>query len=124
MSRYFVVLYLDSFSTTTSGDMSGQGEFYFKCKGHRYPNDGHVKLGENETFDPEPNLVFYSALTENKEVEVDIQVMESDRLRDDKFIDYKNKFPVRATNETLVIKDKKGKCTLKVILRIEEARNW
>ena len=123
--RYFTVLYLDSFYTSTSGDALGKGEFYFKCNGNRYPNKGVIKLGKGQKFDPEPNPVFYTSLTDgDSDLKLDIEVWEEDPGRDDKFIDQVLKYKVNAMNQTIELKDKKGKCVLKLILKIEEAKEW
>ena len=124
MTRYFVVLYLDAFTTKVSGDIGGEGEFYFKCNGQRYPNKGVIKLKKNETFDPEPNPVFYTALTDDKDVKFDIEVWEEDKGRDDKFIDQNVKYPIKPTEEKIELHDKKNKCSLKLVLKIAQAEKW
>jgi hypothetical protein len=126
MARFFVVAYLDSFVSTTSGDIGGQGEFYFKCNGKRYPDKGVIKLKANEMYDPEPNPVMFTALMESSEkrVKFDFEVWEEDPGRDDKFLDQKLEFPLTPMNQTLELKDKKNKVNLKLNVKIADAGKW
>ena len=126
MVRFFVVAYLESFISRTSGDMGGgQGEFYFKCNGKRYPDKGVIKLKAGEHFDPEPNPVFYTELGDGgKEVKFDFEVWEEDRGRDDKFLDKEFKLKIGQMNQTFDLTDKKQKVDLKVKIRMDEAKNW
>ena len=126
MTRFIVCAYLESFFTKDTGDIGGKGEFYFKCNGKRYPDIGEIQLGKNQTFDPEPNPVFYTALVDagKKEVKFDVEVWEADPGRDDKFIDKEFKLPLKTMNETVVLSDKKNRCQVKIVVKMEEAKNW
>jgi len=126
MTRWFVVCYLDKFISKSTGDIGGEGEFYFKCNNKRFPDKGVIKLKKMEMFDPEPNPIFYSALMEDKDKEVkfDVEVWEEDPGRDDKFIDQEFKIKLAPMNETKVLTDKKGKCQITLVIKIEEAKNW
>jgi hypothetical protein len=126
MTRFYIVAYLDSFFTKTSGDIVGQGEFYFKCNGKRFPDIGVIQLKANESFDPEPNPVMFAAILDEskKEVKFDFEVWEEDPGRDDKFIDQVIKFPIRQMNQTVELKDKKGKCALKLVIKMDPAPKW
>ena len=122
MTRYFVTAYLDSFFTQDSGDIAGKGEFYFKCNKKRYPDVGFIQMKKGQTFDPEPNPVMYSAVLDDKtkEVKFDLEVWEEDPGMDDKFIDKNFHYPLRPTHETFELTDKKEKCKLKLVVKIEE----
>jgi len=126
MTRWWIVCYLDKFYTKVSGDIAGEGEFYFKCNGKRFPDKGVIKLKKNETFDPEPNPILFSALLEDKDKEVkfDVEVWEEDPGRDDKFIDQEFKIKLAPMNEKKTLMDKKQKCQLDLVIKIEEAKNW
>jgi hypothetical protein len=126
MARYYVSVYLDSFISTKSGDIVGKGEFYFKCNSKRFPDKGTINLGANQLFDPEPNPTFYTALVEEKEkkVKFDIEVWEEDPGLDDKFLVKKFEYPIKTMNETIVLKDPKGICQLKLILKMQETKDW
>jgi hypothetical protein len=126
MARFFVQVYLQSFYTEDSGDIAGEGEFYFKINGTRYPNKGIIKLGKKETFNPNPAPVFYTAIVDGKEKElkVDFEVWEDDIGRDDKFLDQKIKINVAPQSQVLELRGKKKPCILKLIVNVAETRNW
>lgn len=127
MARFYVNVFLDAFKTNVSGDLVGEGEFYFKCNDSRFPDDGEIKLGKEEVFNPKPNPSIYTAMVDSKEKEVKlkIKVKEADPLKDDTFINEKLMFPLKPTNDhAFELKDKKGRCILKCILNIVEAKNW
>lgn len=125
MTRFFVVAYLEAFVARESGDMGGQGEFYFKSNGKRYPDKGVIRLKAGEHFDPEPNPVLYTELGDSgKEVKFDFEVWEQDRLRDDKFLDKEFKLKIGQMNQTFELTDKKQRVELKVKIRMEDAKDW
>ena len=127
MTRYFAVVYLDSFISADKGDVIGAGEFYFKCNGKRYPDKGVIKLKQDQLFDPEPNPVFWTVIAVDddvKEIKLDFEVWEDDIGRDDKFIDEEIKVPLKITQQNLELKGKKKDCSLKVVLKISETQIW
>lgn len=126
MARFFVVAYLESFVSRESGDMGGgQGEWYFKCNGKRYPDRGVIRLKAGQHFDPEPRPVFYTELADrNKEIKFDFEVWEEDKGRDDKFLDKEFKLKVDTMNQTFELTDKKQRVDLKVKVRMEESKDF
>jgi hypothetical protein len=124
--RYFVNAYLDSFYTKTSGDVAGKGEFYFKSNKKRYPDVGEIHLGKNEYFNPPVKPTIYTALVEDKakEIKFDFEVWEADPGLDDKFLDKEFKLPLKLTNQTFDLVDKKGKVNLKVLITIQDAGKY
>jgi hypothetical protein len=126
MARYFINLYLDSFVSQDSGDITGDGEFYFKCNGRRYPNKGVINLSKGELFDPKPNPTLYTSILDEKEknVKIDVEVWEDDPGRDDKFIDHVLKYPIKAMADVVTLQDKKKRCTLKLNLSMTVTDKW
>ncbi len=126
MTRFFVTVYMDLFYTESSGDIAGQGEFYFKTNGKRYPDKGVIKLGKKETFNPEPNPVFYTAIVDSdvKELKVDFEVWEEDVGKDDKFLDQTIKIKPMPQNQTIELRGKKKPCVLKLVINCVETKNW
>src|SRR4030042_190148 len=120
MVRYLVQVYLQSFFTKTSGDSFGKGEFYFKCNGKRYPDKGEFHLKAGQTFDPQPNPTFYTAIVDDKEkvVKFDFEAWEADPGRDDKFIDQKMNVNINPMNQTFELTDKKQRCSLRIVVQV------
>ncbi len=126
MVRYVVLVFLQSFTTKSSGDTFGKGEFYFKCNGKRYPEKGEFRLKGGETFNPNPPPTFYTAIVEDKEkvVNFDFEAWEADPGRDDKFIDHKMKIAVAPLNQTYDITDKKNRCALRIVVQVFPTDKW
>lgn len=125
--RLYVNVYFEAFKTEDSGDLFGEGEFYFMCNKRRYPDEGIIKLGKGEVFNPIPNSIFYTAMLDSKEkdIELKIKVKEEDALKDDTFLTEKLKFPLKPTDDhPFEVRDKKGKCILKLKLNMVEAKDW
>jgi hypothetical protein len=126
MVRFYIVCYLDAFQSMVKGDVFGEGEFYFKCNGKRFPDRGVIKLSKGEIFNPQPPPVLYSAVVDNKEktIEFDLEVREQDPLIDDKFLDQKFKIPIQAMAENKVLVDKKGRSQIKLVLKSVETKTF
>jgi hypothetical protein len=65
----------------------------------------------------------FTALVDDnkKEIKFDFELWEADPGRDDKFLDKEFKLPLKPTNQTFDLVDKKGIVNLKLVITIQDA---
>ena len=124
--RWVISVYLDSFYTKTSGDTFTEGEFYFKCNGHRFPAEGEIKLDKDEKFDPEPDPSIYFEIKQTKadKTKLKIEVLEKDPGMDDTFIKETLVVPLKDGKQTIKLTNKDETCKLKGKIYIKETEKW
>jgi hypothetical protein len=125
MTKYFFIVRLKSFYTSTSGDLVGKGEFSLEITdqedSHRYPKEGFIALGKNETFSPEPMPTLVTGMIEtggNKSL--NIKVTEHDVRDDDLFLDGQFSIHTEFLEQDVVLNGTEYECKLELNIVLEE----
>lgn len=125
MTKYLFIVRLKSFHTSTSGDLVGKGEFSIEVTDHegphRYPNDGFIALGNNETFSPKPMPTLLTGMIETGDNRsLNVKVTEHDVRDDDLFIEGKFSIHTDFLEQDVVLQGTEYDCKLELNIVLEE----
>jgi hypothetical protein len=125
MTKYFFIVRLKSFYTSTSGDLVGKGEFSLEVSDHegphRYPNDGFIALGNNETFSPKPMPTLLTGTIETGgNISLNVKVTEHDVRDDDLFLDGQFSIHTEFLEQDVVLNGTEYECKLELNIVLEE----
>jgi hypothetical protein len=125
MTKYFFIVRLKSFYTSTSGDLVGKGEFSLEVsdheRPHRYPNDGFIALGNNETFSPKPMPTLLTGTIETGgNISLNVKVTEHDVRDDDLFLDGQFSIHTEFLEQDVVLNGTEYECKLELNIVLEE----
>ncbi len=125
MSKYLFIVRLKSFYTSSSGDLLGKGEFSLEVTDHegphRYPNEGFIALGNNETFSPKPMPTLLTGTIETEEnITFNVKVTEHDVRDDDLFIDGQFSIHTEFFEQDVVLKGTEYECKLELNIVLEK----
>ena len=125
MTKYLFIVRLKYFHTSTSGDLIGKGEFSLEVTDHegphRYPHEGFIALGNNDTFSPEPMPTLLTGIIETGgNVILNVNVIEHDVRNDDLFIDGQFSIHTDFLEQDVVLNGSEYECKLELNILLEE----